>query len=182
MFIQFGHNDAGAINDDSRARGSIPALGEETQEIDNQLTGKHEVVHTFGWYMQKMISETREKGAIPVVLSMTARNVWPDGHIERENTFCTLARQIADQEQVSFIDLRNMIADQYALLGPIRVRELFPKDHTHNNPQGANINAAMVVSALKASNSPLTAGLSELGQSVTPYGFNVFVEQVTHSK
>src|SRR5881628_2203429 len=34
VLIQFGHNDAGAINDASRARGSLPGIGEETQEID----------------------------------------------------------------------------------------------------------------------------------------------------
>src|SRR5271166_3233305 len=38
--IQFGHNDAGAINDNFRARASIPGVGEETQEIDNMLTHK----------------------------------------------------------------------------------------------------------------------------------------------
>jgi rhamnogalacturonan acetylesterase len=77
VIIQFGHNDAGVINDDRRARGCIPALGDETKEIDNKVTGKHEVVHTFGWYMRKMINETKDKGATPIVLSMTARNVWP---------------------------------------------------------------------------------------------------------
>ncbi|MCI0552625.1 MAG: hypothetical protein L0287_16870, partial [Anaerolineae bacterium] len=83
VLIQFGHNDAGAINDNRRARGSIPSLGEETQEIDNLVTGQHEVVHTFGWYMRKIIAQTKEKGATPIVLSMTARDVWPDGKIER---------------------------------------------------------------------------------------------------
>lgn len=178
VLIEFGHNDAGAINDDRRARGSIPTLGDETQEIDNLMTGKHEIVHTFGWYMRKMINETREQGATPIVMSMTARNVWPDGQIERENTFCTLAQELAADMDVTFIDLRNMIADQYALLGPIRVRELFPVDHTHTGPEGANINAAMVVSGLKAIDSPLTAMFSEEGQTVTPYGPNVLVEQV----
>ena len=83
MLIQFGHNDAGAINDTSRARGSLPGLGEETQEIDNLLTGKHEVVHTFGWYLRKMIADTRAKGATPIVLTLTVRDIWHDGRIER---------------------------------------------------------------------------------------------------
>ena len=178
VLIEFGHNDAGKINDDRRARGSIPSLGDDTLEIDNLVTGKHEVVHTFGWYMKKMINETKAKGATPIVLSMTARNVWPEGKPERENLFCTLAREIADETQVNFIDLRNMIADQYELLGPIRVRELFPVDHTHTSPEGANINAAMVVSGLKAINSPVTLMVSETGESVAPYGPNLMVEQV----
>ncbi len=178
VIMQFGHNDAGKINDEKRARGSIPTNGEETQEIDNLLTGKHEVVHTFGWYMRKMINETKAKGATPIVLSMTARNVWPDGKIERENTFCTLAKEVAEETNTTFIDLRNMIADQYELLGPIRVRQLFPKDHTHTSSEGANINAAMVVSGLKAIDSPLRGMLSEEGKTVTKYAPNVLVEQV----
>jgi lysophospholipase L1-like esterase len=177
VFIQFGHNDAGAINDNRRARGSIPALGDSMQEIDNQVTGKHEVIHTFGWYMQKMVEETRAKGGIPIILSMTARNVWPLGRIERENTFCSLAKLLAGLAQVTFIDVRNMIADQYALLGPLRVSELFPIDHTHTNSHGAFLNASIVVSGLKAINSPLTKMLSGVGKSVPEYGPNVFVDQ-----
>lgn len=178
VLIQFGHNDAGAINDDRRARGSIRSLGEETEEIDNRVTGQHEVVHTFGWYMRKMIAETRAKGATPVVLSMTARNVWHDGEIERQNPFCGMARELASKEGVTFIDLREMIADQYQMLGPIRVRELFPQDHTHTGPEGAFLNAAMVVSGLRATDSPLTAALSEAGQRVPPYTPPVMVKQV----
>lgn len=178
VLIEFGHNDAGKINDNRRARGSIATNGEEIQEIDNMLTGKHEVVHTFGWYMRKMIDETKAKGAIPIVMSMTTRNLWSDGKIERENIFCTLAKEVAEQTQATFIDLRNMIADQYSLIGPTRVRELFPKDHTHNSPEGANINAAMVVSGLKAIDSPLADILSEEGKTVVKYEPNVFVKQV----
>jgi lysophospholipase L1-like esterase len=183
VLIQFGHNDAGPINDNRRARGSIPGLGDQTEEIDNLVTGKHEVVQTFGWYMRKMINEAKAKGATPIVLSMTARNmwsIWPSVQIERENIFSTLAKEVADQMQVAFIDMRNMIADQYALLGPIRVRELFPKDHTHTGPAGAFINAAIVVSGLKALDTSWTSLLSEQGKSVVSYKEHVFIEQVRH--
>lgn len=178
VLIQFGHNDAGPINDDRRARGSIRSLGEETEEIDNQVTRQREVVHTFGWYMRKMIAETQAKGATPIVLSMTARNVWNDGKIERQNPFCALARELASQTGVTFIDLREIIADQYQLLGPIRVGQLFPEDHTHTGPEGAFLNAAMIVSGLKAIDSPLISALSELGQSITSYTTLVMVNQV----
>ncbi|MFC0181297.1 SGNH/GDSL hydrolase family protein [Pseudarcicella hirudinis] len=54
VLMQFGHNDGGAINDTSRARGSIKGVGEEMVEIDNLLTKKHETVHSYGWYMKKI--------------------------------------------------------------------------------------------------------------------------------
>jgi hypothetical protein len=75
VLIVFGHNDGGPINDNYRSRGSLRSLGDETEEIDTQVTGKHEIVHTYGWYLRKMIEETRGKGAIPVILSLTARNI-----------------------------------------------------------------------------------------------------------
>ncbi len=87
VLIQFGHNDGGPINDEPppplRARGSLPGLGEETREIDNVLTKRHEVVHTYGWYMRKMIADVKAKGAQPIVLSLTVRNRWTAGRIER---------------------------------------------------------------------------------------------------
>src|SRR5438105_1643257 len=73
VLIQFGHNDGGPINGPQIARGSLPGLGEETQEIENLLTGQHETVHTFGWYMTKMVRETKAKGAMPILVSLTVR-------------------------------------------------------------------------------------------------------------
>ncbi|MCF7972970.1 MAG: rhamnogalacturonan acetylesterase [Phycisphaerae bacterium] len=178
VLIQFGHNDAGRINDRSRSRGSIPTLGEETQTIDNQSTGKVEVVHSFGWYMRKMITDTKAKGATPIVMSMTSRNVWPNGSMERENTFCTLAEQVAAQTNTAFVPIREMNADQYELLGPIRVRELHPVDHTHTGAHGAYLNAAIVVSGLKALKSSLMEALNDLGKGVSAYGPHVMVEPV----
>ena len=64
VLIQFGHNDGGLINDDKRARGSLPGLGMESQEIDNLQTKKHETVHTFGWYMRRMIDDAKAKALI----------------------------------------------------------------------------------------------------------------------
>jgi lysophospholipase L1-like esterase len=179
VLIQFGHNDAGAINDGRRARGSLPGLGEETKEIDNMLTGRHEVVHTYGWYMHKFITDTKTKGATPIVLSLTVRNEWSNGRVERgSGHFSQWSAEIAKAENVMFVDLTDIIADQYELLGPIRVAQLFPRDHTHTSAEGANLNAALVVSGLKAVDakdfSPL---LSAEGQAVTPAGENVVVKQ-----
>lgn len=180
VLIEFGHNDAGLINDSLRARGSFPTLGDEMKEINNQQTGKPELVRSFGWYMSYMIEESRAKGAIPIVLSMTARNVWPDDEIERENIYCTLAKEVAEKKNVPFVDLRNIIADQYEILGPIRVRELFPIDHTHTSATGARLNAAMVVSGLLNTGLPFQSILSESGTQILPYQENRMVDAVSN--
>jgi lysophospholipase L1-like esterase len=81
ILIQFGHNDAGVV-DKEKFRGSLKGNGDETQEI-TRPDGSKEIVHTFGWYMAKFIREAKEKGAIPIVLSQTPRNEWPNDKVER---------------------------------------------------------------------------------------------------
>jgi lysophospholipase L1-like esterase len=158
VLVQFGHNDAGALNEEPpgstrplRARGTIPGIGGETQEIDNVLTHQHEIVHTFGWYVRKMIADVRAKGATPILLSLTARDVWNDGHIEcGSGNYRLWDAQVARAERVAFVDLSRILADRYQALGPEAVKKLFTIDHLHTNPAGADFNAAAVVSGLKA--------------------------------
>lgn len=159
VIIQFGHNDSGALNEEPpgsqyplRARGSIGGLGDETREIDNVLTKQHEVVHSFGWYIRKMIADARAKGATPIVMSLTVRNEWQDGKVERgPGKYRAWDREIASQTGVRFVDLTGIIAFRYEKLSPVSVREFFPKDHTHTNPAGAELNAECVVAGLRAS-------------------------------
>ena len=173
VLIQFGHNDAGAINDAARARGSLPGLGEETQEIDNLLTKKHEVVHTFGWYMRKMVADARAGGATPIVLSLTVRNVWKDGKVERgSGRYSHWAAEIAKAAGVPFIDVTDLVADKFDVMGEAEVKALYPRDHTHFNAVGADLHAAMVVSGLKGLRpNPLQEFLSARGQAVEPDRF-----------
>jgi lysophospholipase L1-like esterase len=168
VLIQFGHNDAGAVNDTNRARGSLPGLGEETQEIDNLITKKHEVVHTFGWYVRQMIADTRAKGATPIVLTLTARNIWHDGRIERgSGSYSAWAAAAARSEHVLFIDVMDRVADQLEVLGEDKVKALYPRDHTHFNAAGADLHAAAVVAGLKGLRpSPVGKFLSARGEAV----------------
>lgn len=166
VLIQFGHNDGGPL-DTGRARGSLPGMGEETQEITTPA-GAKEVVHTYGWYLRKFISEAKAKGAVPIVSSLTVRNIWQDGMVERgSGKFGQWAMEVAKAQGVAFIDLTKIIADQYDQLGPENVKELFAGDHTHTSPKGADLNAASVVAGLKTLNElPLTFYLSAKGTAV----------------
>jgi lysophospholipase L1-like esterase len=163
VLIQFGHNDAGAINDTSRARGSLRGLGEETQEIDNLITKKHEVVHTFGWYLRKMIADTQAKGATPIVCSLIPRKIWKDGKIARnKDSHAGWAEQVAKAEGVAFVDLNEIIAQRYDELGPEKVNPLFGDEHTHTSAAGAELNAQCVIAGLKAlQDDPLAPYLRE---------------------
>lgn len=166
VLMQFGHNDGGAINDDSRARGSIKGTGEETQEIDNLLTKKHEVVHSFGWYLRKYVADTKTKGATPIICSPIPRKIWKEGRITRDQ-YGRWAEDVAKAEKVAFVDLNEIIARQYEAMGPEKVEPLFADEHTHTSLAGAEINAASVISGLKALKpNPLAAYFSAKAATV----------------
>ncbi len=168
VLIQFGHNDGGAINHKIAPRGSLPGIGEETEEIDNLVTQKHEVVHTFGWYIRKMVNDVRAKEARPILLSLTVRNGWPNGRVERgAGYFGQWIRAIAEQDKVPFVDATKIIADHYEAIGKDEVAQYFPRDPVHTSAEGAALNARLITSGLKGlREQPLIDLLSAQGRSV----------------
>jgi len=170
VIIQFGHNDAGALNDTSRARGSIKGIGDKNQEIDNMLTHQKEVVHTFGWYLQKYILDTKARGATPIVFSLVPRNSWKEGKVARStpNNYGEWAKQIAKESNCSFVDHNDLIATKLEKLGQEAVKPFF-SDGLHATSEGAKLNARMAVVGLKAlPGNPFGSYLSPEGQSVNP--------------
>lgn len=157
VMIQFGHNDASPINDTLRARGTLKGTGNETQEIDNLITKKHEVVHSYGWYIRKYVTETKAKGATPIVLSLVPRNAWKGGKVVRGDTdYGKWAAEVATSEQDKtpgpfFINLNELVARKYDVVGDSTLLQAtyFVKDNVHTNAAGAKVNAAAVIDGLK---------------------------------
>jgi len=151
VLIQFGHNDGGPI-DKEKARGSLKGIGEETTEITVEATGKKEIVHTYGWYLRKFISDAKLKGAIPIVLSPVPRNIWKDGEVVRASAdYGKWAEESAKSENAVFIDLNEIIAEHYEKDGQEKVASTYFTiiDHTHTTAAGARLNAASVIEGLK---------------------------------
>jgi len=150
VVMQFGHNDSSPVNDDKRARGTINGIGEETEAIDNMLTGKHEIVHTYGWYLRKFISETLEAGATPMVCSPVPRKKWDDRHILRgHGSYRDWAKSVAGEAGVAFVDLETIVADHYDQMGTKTVELMFGDEHTHTSAAGAVLNASSFVEGAK---------------------------------
>jgi lysophospholipase L1-like esterase len=176
VLIQFGHNDASPVNEEEsvpvaarRARGSLPGLGEETREVDNILTKKREAVRTFGAYLRQMIADTRARGATPIVLSLTVRNVWKDGKVERGSRHSRWSEEVAHAAGVAFFDLSGAMADTFDALAADATKAFYPQDHTHFSAAGADLHAAAVVRGLKAMQpSPVAKFLSAKGAAVKP--------------
>ena len=178
VLMQFGHNDASAINDDKRARGSIRGIGSESQEIDNILTGKRETVYSYGGYLRKYITEIRARGATPVVVSLIPRKAWveegPDAGKVRRNKgdYAGWAEQVARLEKVGFIDLNELAARRYDEMGREGVMKMFPTtvpdERIHTNWAGAALNAQLVVGGLKALGDPRMASFLKPVEDVRP--------------
>ncbi len=151
VLMQFGHNDNGPLNDKSRARGTIKGISDETVEIDNMLTGKYEVVHSYGWYMTQYIKEIKAKGATPIVMSPIPRNDWVDNKVPRnDQSYGLWAKQVAEKEGVLFIDLNLKMVNAMNKLGEENVTDVhfWKSDHTHTTAKGAVLAASLLVEGI----------------------------------
>lgn len=156
VLIQFGHNDMSGI-DKPKFRGVIPVAQDTCHVYRMEDDGSYEVVYSFGWYLKKFIEDTREKGATPILLSLTPRNEWPNGKVERRNDFFgKLYRQVVEETGVDFIDIHNITADTLDKMGKEKAAAMFNHDHTHTSLAGAQLNCQSLAKGLKAIKSPLS--------------------------
>ena len=170
------------INDGS----TPPGLGDET------VTRNGQPMHTYGWYMAKMATDAKAKGAQVYLLTVTTRNIWnnpkvkfnaatpagplPDDYdagedrIERGTgggRFTQWTKELGEKLHLPVFDLTNFCADKYEALGREEVNKFY-SDHNHTYLPGAEFIAASIVSGLKAFNrSPFIPLLSPEGKNVT---------------
>ena len=158
VLIQFGHNDAGKELDSGKARNDITGTADSSHvyRVKTKDVIYNEVVYTFGWYLRKMIDDVREKGATPILVSLTPRNEWTDGRIERRNdSFGRWYRDVVEQTGVTFVDLHNISADMFDEMGREDAQPFYKNDHTHTSKFGAMLNAYGIAKGLRKSGSEL---------------------------
>ena len=156
VLIQFGHNDISTI-DKPKYRGAI-ATADDTCHVYQLDKGGYEVVYSFGWYLKKFIQDVREKGATPVLVSLTPRNEWENGKIERRNdSYGKWYRQVVKETGVEFVDLHNLAADYLDKKcgSKAKAEKYYKRDHTHTSLLGAKTNAKCVAQGLRANKSAL---------------------------
>ncbi len=143
MFIQFGHND--------------------------QKPNSSAYVEPFAGYKEQLklfISETRERGARPVlVTSMHRRNFDEDGKIiNTHGDYPEAMRQVAKEEHVPLIDLNAMSATLYEALGAEGSKKAFVHypassfpgqetelaDNSHHSTYGAYQLARCIIEGIRS--------------------------------
>lgn len=155
VLIQFGHNDIGGIDKD-KERGVIATAQDTCHVYKLASNGQYKVVYSFGWYLKKFIRDVEEKGGIPVLLSLTPRNEWQGGKVERRNdTYGKWYKEVAAETGVAFVDVHNITADALDKMGQEKAKAMFNHDHTHTSKAGAQLNAKSVAIGLKKVKSPL---------------------------
>ncbi len=163
VLIQFGHNDIGDI-DRGKARGVIACARDTSHVYRVEKDGRtyNEVVYSFGWYLKKFIDDVREKGGTPVLVSLTPRNEWHDGKVERRNdSYGEWYREVAAETSAEFVDLHNITADALDRMGQEEAKAYYNNDHTHTSLKGARLNAQGIARGLRDINSPLARYLKQ---------------------
>jgi lysophospholipase L1-like esterase len=169
VLIQFGHNDGGPPDQD-RARGSLPGLV-TNQRISPSRTAARKPFSPSATICASSSPRPRPKGRYPSSFRSLVRNIWKDGVVERgPANYSQWSAELAKAAGIQFLDVTNAIADRYERLGPEKVGQLFPEDHTHTSPEGAELVASLVVSTIKGVKGfALAAFLSDRAKSVEPY-------------
>jgi lysophospholipase L1-like esterase len=142
VFIQFGHNDESI---EKKERYSTP--------------------DSFKLNLTKFIKDTREKKAIPVLITPVGRRKFDSsGHIvETHEQYANLVRQVATSQKVILIDLDKKSQLLYQDFGPENSKLLFnylrpgehpnypggKEDNTHFNELGARLIAQIVLAEIK---------------------------------
>ena len=165
VIMQFGANDNGG----AKGKGALNGIGDKTE------TNGDETVHTFGWYLNQFVTETRARHATPIICSLTPRKKWnADGKefIRDNGTHAAWAQQIASSTNTPFVPLYDIIAARYEKIGMEKVDALYvpsPKEKLHTGWEGAVINAECVIAGLKAlPEDPLAKYLSPRATPIEP--------------
>ena len=169
VIIQFGHNDQGRIGDPAnKGRADGKGIGDETVE-DTKSDGTKELVHTFGWYMAKFVTEAKARGATAIICSpIPHKQRWEKGR-DFEN-LAEWDKQVAQNNGALYFDLTMVITDAYVKEGADKVATYFADKGTHTSDLGAQFNAARVIAGLKSlPGNPLGNFLSDTAKEIKSY-------------
>lgn len=148
VVIEFGHNDGGSPESNDNGRSDCPGEGTETCVSD--ATG--ETVYTFAYYVIQAANLMLDKGASVILSSQTPNNQWETGSFEgaapRFVGYQKTATDGMGNAGVTFVDHFQAVSNMYLQLGADSVNALYPNDHTHTSPEGADLSSQAFVQAI----------------------------------
>ncbi|WP_262410794.1 SGNH/GDSL hydrolase family protein [Flavobacterium johnsoniae] len=106
------------------------------------------------------------------------RNDWKDGKVPRNDASYGLwAKQIAEKEKVTFINLNEKMALEMEKSGEEKITGtyFYKKDHTHTSAKGAVLSASIIIEELKNSKNSLKNYILKNPKIVLPVKNKVFL-------
>ena len=188
VVVELGHNG-----------GHLDGMGDQTREQPGQNGAPPTTTHTYGWYTRKFVTDAKSKGATPIVSSTSIRNIWENPNarfneaymitkndaydpkqdsVERgmgrtkingEGEMLYVARRVAAEEKVPFIDHANIAADLYEQIGRENTNK-WHSDRTHFSTEGAIVQAELFIAGLRAQpDLKLNEYLNDKGRAIAPH-------------
>jgi rhamnogalacturonan acetylesterase len=150
VIIEFGHNDGGSLSSSDNGRSVCGGAGSET--CQTTYNGVKETVHTFPWYLTEAGKKIIAKGAKVIMASQTPNNPWESGSFVYTDggRFVGYAKDVAKAlgSNAMYVDHGAYTANYYKSIGKAATDKLFPQDHTHTSPAGADVVAKAFVKGL----------------------------------
>ena len=149
VIIEFGHNDGGSLSTDN-GRSVCPGTGAET--CQSTYNGQAVTVHTVPYYLTEAGKAIIAKGAKVIMSSQTPNNPWESGSfVYSGGRFVTYAQDVAKAlgANAMYVDHGAYTANIWKTLGKAKTDALFPQDHTHTSPAGADVVAKAFVKGLQ---------------------------------
>lgn len=112
-----------------------------------------ETVHTFSWYLTEAGKKIIAKGAKVIMSSQTPNNPWESGTFTYTDggRFVGYAKAVATAlgSNAMYVDHGAYTANYFKSIGKAETDKMFPQDHTHTSPAGANAVAAAFVKGVQ---------------------------------
>ncbi len=147
VVISFGHNDGGSNWETKSVIGGTSAT--DTRVVTNNK-GVEETVYSFGQYMRMFIDEVRALGAIPILCSRTPRGSFSNGQLGMDNNYRQWGKTVAEEKDVSYIDLEGVANPIYSAYGEWKTTQLYRNGTLHTSLLGAWHNAYCAAMAIAA--------------------------------
>ncbi|CBY00009.1 hypothetical protein IAQ61_002778 [Plenodomus lingam] len=151
VIMEFGHNDGGSLSPKDNGRTVCPGRGSEVCKVTSG--GKNITVHTYSYYLTEAGKDLIKKGAKVIISSPTPNNPWEGGTFSYTDggRFVEYSRDVAKAlgPNAMYVNHSAYTAAIFKELGKEKTDALFPKDHTHTSPKGADVVAKAFVKGLQ---------------------------------
>jgi rhamnogalacturonan acetylesterase len=127
--------------------------GTGSETCKSTFNGQAVTVHTYPYYLTEAGKKIIAKGGKVIMSSQTPNNPWESGKFVYTDggRFVGYARDVAKAlgSNAMFVDHGAYTADIYKSMGKAKTDALFPQDHTHTSPAGADVVSKAFVKGLQ---------------------------------